>query len=146
MSYAQGTSVSIDRSIGEIRQVLTKYKATGLAYAEKSDAAGVTFEMGGRRVRFTIPLPVQGVTKDKRGWAMSKTQTENEARRSWRCLVLAIKSKLECVATGITTFEQEFMAHIVLPNGRTVGDVMIPQIDSAYKSGTMPSLLLGHES
>ena len=33
------------------------------------------------------------------------------------------------------------MAHVVLPNGQTVGEVMVPQIAAAYETGTMPKLL-----
>lgn len=56
-------------------------------------------------------------------------------------LALVVKAKLEAVESGISTFEQEFMAHIVLPNGQTTGQWMIPQIEAAYKTGTMPALL-----
>jgi hypothetical protein len=35
----------------------------------------------------------------------------------WRALALAIKA----VESGIATFEEEFLAHIALPNGSTVG-------------------------
>ena len=35
---------------------------------------------------------------------------------------------------GITNFEEEFLAHIVLPNGKgTVGDWLMPQIDKMAK-------------
>jgi hypothetical protein len=48
---------------------------------------------------------------------------------------------IEC---GITTSEEEFLVHIVLPNGKgTVGDWLMPQIDKAYESGRMPPLLTG---
>lgn len=68
-------------------------------------------------------------------------ECEKEGRRRWRCLVIAIKAKLECVESGITTLEDEFMAHIVLPNGQTVGHVMLPQINASYEDGEMPPLL-----
>jgi len=54
---------------------------------------------------------------------------------------LAIKAKLECVEAGITTLEQEFMAHILLPNGSTVGEVVLPEIEASYQNKTMPPLL-----
>jgi hypothetical protein len=55
---------------------------------------------------------------------------------------LVIKAKLEGVASGIETFDQAFMAHILLPNGETTGEQLIPQIQIAYKTGAMPTLLL----
>lgn len=47
----------------------------------------------------------------------------------------------EAVECGISVFEDEFMANIVLPGGQTVGDFMKPQIEQAYISGTIPSML-----
>ena len=52
-----------------------------------------------------------------------------------------IKAKLEAVASDISTFESEFLAHIVLPNNKTVADTLLPQIADAYKNGKMPPLL-----
>jgi len=39
------------------------------------------------------------------------------------------------------TFEQEFLAYITLPNGSTVGQLMLPQVREAYETGRMPALL-----
>jgi response regulator RpfG family c-di-GMP phosphodiesterase len=44
-----------------------------------------------------------------------------ETRRRWRCLAMVIKAKLEVVASGISSFEEEFLAHVMLYDGRTVG-------------------------
>ena len=62
-------------------------------------------------------------------------------RQRWRALALVIKAKLEAVETGITGFDEEFLAHVVMPDGKTVGDHLLPQVDAAYKSGKMPALL-----
>ena len=54
---------------------------------------------------------------------------------------MVIKAKLEAVECGISCFEQEFMANIVLPDGKTAGDFMLPQIARAYATGIMPPML-----
>ena len=54
-----------------------------------------------------------------------------------------MKAKLEAVEVGIATFDEEFLAHIVLPNGQQVGEWMVPQIEHAYLEGKMPTALLG---
>lgn len=138
MSYAQNTSVPIDRSQAEIKKILGKYGASGFAYGEQGPLAIVMFEMSGRRIKFILPMPQ--VPSKNAPQASIKTY-EQLCRARWRCLVLAIKAKLECVASGITTLEQEFMAHIVLPSGQTVGQAILPQIDQSYKDGKMPPLL-----
>jgi len=138
MSYAQSTHVPIDRSQSEIKKILSKYGAGGFAYGESGIQAVVMFELAGRRIKFLLPMP----HKPSQNATQASIKTYEQLCRSrWRCLVLAIKAKLECVASGITTLEQEFLAHIVLPNGQTVGTVMIPQIAASYESGKMPPLL-----
>ena len=59
----------------------------------------------------------------------------------WRALALSIKAKLVGVDDGIETFEQAFMAHVVMPDGLTLGDHVTPKIAAAYESGKMPALL-----
>lgn len=138
MSYAKDTRVPIDRSQGEIRRILGKHSATGFAYGEQGNSAVVMFEMHARRIKFVLPLP----NKPSQNANQASIKTYDQLCRSkWRCLVLAIKAKLECVESGITTLEQEFMAHIVLPNGTTVGQMILPQIEQSYRDGKMPPLL-----
>jgi hypothetical protein len=49
-----------------------------------------------------------------------------------------MQSALSCVRS-----REEFLAHIVLPNGKgTVGDWLMPQIDKAYESGTITRMLM----
>jgi hypothetical protein len=43
-----------------------------------------------------------------------------EERRLWRCLLISIKAKLEAVGSGIATFDEEFLAHIVTPDNDTI--------------------------
>ncbi len=141
MSYAEKTSVPIDRSQSEIKKILSKYGAEGFAYGENGTTSVVMFEMAGRRIKFILPMPK---SPSEHATQASVKTYDQMCRSRWRCLVLAIKAKLECVESGITTLEQEFMAHIVLPNGNTVGAVMLPQIEKAYSDKKMPPLL-GYE-
>lgn len=138
MSYASKTAVPIDRSQAEIKKILGKYGASGFAYGEQGPLAIVMFEMQGRRIKFILPMPQP---PSKNATQASVKTFEQLCRSRWRCLVLAIKAKLECVESGITTLEQEFMAHIVLPNGSTVGQAILPQIAQSYQDGRMPPLL-----
>jgi hypothetical protein len=56
-------------------------------------------------------------------------------------LLLAVKAKLVAVDDGIETFEEAFMAHVVMPDGRSVGDHIKPRIASAYREHQMVPLL-----
>lgn len=150
--YAARTDVPEGQSRNEIERTLTRFGATAFAYGWSADhaKAQVAFELTGRRIRFEIPLPDRSArefTHDGRGRrrteAGMRSAYDQEARRLWRSLLLVIKAKLEAVATGIVSAEEEFLAHVVLPDGSTVGQWIEPQIAEVYGRGDMPALLPG---
>jgi len=105
--------------------------------------------MAGRQVKFLLPMPDRNerqfthteATERERSPAQAEAAYEQAVKQRWRALALVIKAKLEAVESGITEFEDEFMAHIVLPDGTTMGAWARPQIAQAYDSGKMPPLL-----
>lgn len=141
MSYAEKTTVSVFKSQEEIRKILTKHGAQGFAFGETLESAMIQFKIKNRIIKFVVSLPVKHVTKNKKGYLMGDKDVEQTKRSRFRVLALAIKAKLECVEIGVTTLEQEFLAHILLPNGNTVGEVALPEISSAYETGHTPKLL-----
>lgn len=146
--YAESTTVASDRSRAEIERTLERYGASRFMYGWEDGRALIAFDMEGRRVRFVLPLPARHSdefwkteTGRDRAEAAAMKAWEQATRQRWRALALVIKAKLEAVESGITVFEDEFMAHLVLPSGATVGDWMRPQIANAYETGQMPALL-----
>jgi len=147
--YASGTTVAPEQTLMDIRKVLTKYKASAFGMVEDEKRVGVTFEMQGRRVRFVVPLPDREDRAYKyktsgKGYRMGQFNPklyEQGIRQRWRALLLTIKAKLESVESQIETFEEAFMAHLVLPNGQTMGEIAVPQIKLAYQNNVMPPLL-----
>jgi len=136
MKYAEGTSVSVINSRLEIEKIILKYAGQNaeFMYMQREGVADVAFAAHGRHVRFSLPLPTMEEAKTEarsareRRWNMREVKDigrcqawiDQESRRRWRCLVLAIKAKLEVVESGIATFEEEFLAHIVNSQGVTV--------------------------
>jgi hypothetical protein len=47
------------------------------------------------------------------------------------------------VDDGISTIEREFLADIMTPNGETVGDRLIPQIEEISRGRMLPALIPG---
>lgn len=149
--YAERTSVSSDKSRAEIEQTLRRYGADAFGYGWDGSRAVISFRADNRTIRFLLPLPDPNsrefthtpVSKERRSDANREAAYEQAVRQRWRALALCIKAKLEAVQAGIVDFESEFLAHIVLPQGHTVGEWLRPQLDNAYESGTMPSLLPG---
>lgn len=147
MQYAGQTTVSPEKSRGEIERTLTGYGATGFMYGWHEGKAVIVFEFHNKRMRFTLDLPTEAESartplgRRRHGKVAILKAYEQEQRRKWRSLALSIKSKLVAVQDGISTVEYEFLANIILPNGMTVGEWAAPQIDRAYESGNMPPLL-----
>ncbi len=146
--YAERTSVAPAKSRLEIERTLARYGATGFYFGQSGNRAMVGFEMNGRHIKFMLTNPKPdseecrvtptGKTRSK---AAAETFAEQLERQRWRALALAIKAKLEIVESGITEFDEEFLAHIVLPSKQTVGQWLRPQIEDAYADGKMPPLL-----
>ncbi len=144
--YATNTSVSSEHSRLEIEKILMKYGADNFAYATANGQALIVFRMEGRQVKFILPLPKKEEfrltpTGRERSENSQYEAWEQACRQRWRALKLVIQAKLEAVECGISIFDDEFMANIVLPDGQTVSDFMKPQIEQAYSSGKMPSIL-----
>ena len=145
--YAKDTSVSIERSKSEIERVLMKYGADEFMSATRPGEAVVQFQVQGRRIRFRLLMPaledfrLTPVEENERSDAQTHKFWEQGCRQCWRALLLTIKAKLESIESGIEEFDEAFMAQIVLPNGKTVGEALVSQIALSYENETMPSLL-----
>lgn len=132
--YANRTSVPVDRSRAEIEKLLERFGASGFIFGSTNGQALLAFEMRDRRLRFLVPMPTPSRS-------MSEEKVKAEIRRRYRALLLVLKAKLEAVASNIVTFDEEFLAHIVVEGNTTVGDRMLPQLGEALASGRLPPLL-----
>jgi hypothetical protein len=132
--FAEKTKVPIAQSRAEIERLLDRHKAKQYGTAVDYDLrqARVQFRLHERIVRFVITLPDTARLRGER--------LEQAARQRWRALLLVIKAKLEAVENNIATFEEEFLAHIVLPNDKTVADYVIPQVAEMYRTSHMLAL------
>lgn len=146
--FAEGTDVPVERSRNEIENLLTRFGADQFMYGWKGEAAAIAFRANGRHIRFLLPMPLltdKDIQCTPTGKVRARAECESalaqEKRRRWRALCLCIKAKLESVASGIESFEESFMAHVILPNGQTMAEHAQPLIERAYESGTMPALL-----
>lgn len=143
--YASQTTVSVDKSKAEIEHILSRYGATKFVSGWQHNQAMIAFQMQNKSIRFILPLPTIDDVKHTNTGRIRKTtfQALDQAKRQrWRALLLCVKAKLEAVESGISTFEDEFLAHIILPNNQTIGDWLKPQIDDIYKTKELPKLLM----
>ncbi len=151
--YAQGTDVSVGRSIGELERLVAKHGATGFGYGS-DDMQGysqVVFRISDRLIRFRIAKPEVGdFTRTPTGRPRSAVDARRfavtEERRLWRALVLVIKALLVAIADGVIDLSEAFMPYMLLPSGQTIAEWTGPQLDMIYATNRMPAILPGASS
>jgi hypothetical protein len=149
--YAEGTSVAVEKSEAELKALLRKYGADAIGILEGNGMVNCVFEMRARRIIIRVAMPARN---EKRFMAMTGNRRsptpdqvyarwEQACREKWRGLLLCVKAKLESVESGIETFEQAFLAHVMLPNGETVGEwaARPENLQAAIEGRPLPPLL-----
>lgn len=148
--YASTTSVSIDRTKAEIDSTLRRYGASKFSSGWDEDAgtAFVNFYCADRFIRFTVPMPKPTERRFTHGGrygrprptAAAQAAFDQEQKAVWRRLLLCIRAKLESVEAKIETFEEAFLAQIVIPSGETMGSWAKTNLPTVYSVGQMPTV------
>jgi hypothetical protein len=155
--FAEETRVPIAKTREEIEAMVLRSGGGHYSTYNHDDKAAIMFEIGSRRIRLILPLPLPsdhafneyGLGGKSKYNSRDTTPAERERkwdqakRQRWRALYLVLKAKLEAVAVGIATLEDEFLAYTVLPSQQTVGEWVNPQVDEVYETGVMPPMLPG---
>lgn len=136
--YAERTSVPVGKSKSDLETLLRRHGATQTFSGTDSEAGWLVlgFTLEGRQFRIRVSTGA-GLSNGSK----QNAKQEQVERQSWRALLLLVKAKLEVVAMGQSSIESEFLANVLLPNGSTVGDDVLPKLVKAYESGKMPNLL-----
>lgn len=147
MPYAIDTDVPIDRSRAQIEAMLRQRGAEGFGYAWHMTAHRIEFTWNKTHIRFELPgVNEEEYAADKQGRTRPPTvrqrMVDQATRSRWRSLYLVIKAKLEAVDAGISIFEEEFMAFVVLADGSTIGERVLP----ALKAGKLTLKMLQAEN
>ena len=120
MTYAKYTKVSVEKTQWAIIELLKKHGAKGFMMDFESNRIG--FQVGNRNVIIKMDSP------DKDNYN-TDNQYEQAIKTKWRAFLLIIKAKFVGIDSGVTTFDNEFMPHFILQNGKTLGEVILPQLD-----------------
>jgi hypothetical protein len=143
MKFAKDTEVSTAKSRAEIEATVMRYKASEFMSGWKADQAQIGFKMQNRTLKFVLPLPYRqdfrftDYRRQRRSDAAMEEAYEQACRQKWRALLLVIKAKLEAVEGGIATFDEEFLSHIVMPNGLTIGEQLAGEVPQLISGGLL---------
>lgn len=120
--------------------------AESIGQMQERDRFVIVFALGERRMKFTVPMVTSydGPARGGNGRQIdAKAKVEQMNRQKGRALMLVIKAKLESVESGVETFEQAFLANIMLADGATVYERMEEPIALEYDTGRVQPLMLG---
>ncbi len=126
MAYGEHTKVPFDRTVAEIIAMLRKAGAMQIGQVEEPDRLTILFAMADRQVRFRV------------SWSGDRSQ-----RQRARALMLVIKAKLESVESEVETFEEAFLANVVMANGATVYERISEPLALEYQTGKPAMMLEG---
>lgn len=119
--YAEGTSVTVESSRGEISGILAKHGVQKMGWATDVIGDTLMFELSGYSFRFFIAKPTMAeIRRDYPNAYDHEKKLAGEWRRRWRANVLLLKAKLEFIDSGDTTLIRELLPYAVLTDGRTL--------------------------
>ena len=148
-NYASSTKVSCDRTLLQLKNMLELFGADQFGYATSDEQAIVQFRCSTRMVRFVLQLP--SVDDKEIAFTPTGKVREDNARRTvweqacrakWRSLYLLVKALLVAIEDGLIDFDRAFLHDLVTPNGRTVGEQLMPNVQSMIESGKKATLML----
>jgi hypothetical protein len=133
--YAQGTVVTPEKTLAEIKKLVAAHGGTDWKYGEDGSRIVLGFTLNDVAVRLehTLPSPTDSqFARDGRG--RQRPQAERmkaygaETRRRWRVLLLRLKVRFEMMTEGDESAAQAFAAYLVGPDGSTVEQSLFPQL------------------
>lgn len=161
MRFAEGTSVSMGKSRGEIDDLLRAWGCNGVSWLDDYEAGMVQLQFrwarddaaGARLVylaRFTLRLPSEAALRERAidGRTKRFSQTKLEALRKangqqeHRVLLLWLKAAFNAVDAGIVDAATIFLPFLVGADGQTVADVAVPKLAKLLR-GSATQLLSG---
>jgi hypothetical protein len=133
MAYDK-TEVSVVKSQDAIRRLIYAHRGTGVMLISHPPREG--FEamvmIGEQSFHVRVMATCKDVSSDKYGikrTGNSLTNTlDQEARRVWRVLYWHLKALFEAADSGVIDIRDVIMPYVVLADGRTLSDHVVPRM------------------
>lgn len=127
MAY-EYTEVPVVKSQTKLRELLLRNGATGIAIVSQPPQEG--FQAMVKIAEATYTIRVSALCKSKH----SQSAVEQEERRVWLVLFHHMKGIFEASNSGVMEFKEMVMPYIVTKDGRTIGEILIPQLEKAVQT------------
>lgn len=132
MAY-EGTEVPVARSQESIKKLVMGNGGSGVSFICKPPMEG-----------FEALMPIDGVEYRIRIQAHVPEKTRDvdaRLRQIWRVLFYHLKSVFEASRSGVMEFRELMLPYIVVKDGHTIGEHLLPNLEKAVES--RPERLLG---
>lgn len=130
----RGTDVGWERTQGQIHKMLNELGIYDVRFTNVRERFVLEFIIPvdeGKPRAIRIICPIQSVDEEK--------MRQKELNIVHRMLLAHLKAKFVAIGRGLTEFEQEFMAHLVITdkhgNSKTMGEALLPQYRNSIESG-----------
>lgn len=144
-SAYKNTDVHWGKTQTQIMTMLAELGIDQIRFTSLPDRFAIEFVA--KETESSIPRGVRIVTPLKTKPSDEPRKRNNELNTVHRILLNHLKAKFVAIGTGVTEFEQEFMAHLIIKDkaGRdsTLGETMLPQYRKAMEGGDQEFKLLG---
>lgn len=120
MKYAQGTYVTKEQTIGEIRDLIEKNGGQVHHVISQENHGEIIFltPVLGVPVKYTLIYETQ----------RDPNKTQQAINEKWRAAYLTLKAKFVAISEGFETAEEVFMAKILQQNNAVASVTYLPQI------------------
>jgi len=131
----RNTSIRSEKSQADITRELNRYGIYEVQHTIQNGKFSVAFRVELEEVsvplmvRIDVPYNKEEDTEDNVGW--------KKQRVLYRTLYYYIKALLNTWDNGLKTFTEIFMSHLVLPNGGTIEQMLLPKLQRAITEGKM---------
>jgi len=148
MAY-ETTEVAVSKSQDAIRKLIYTHKGTGVMMISRPPREGLEafVEIEKQPYHIRIMATCKDVSHDRNGWKRSDSARANaqqqEERRVWRVLYWHLKAMFEAADAGVIDVRNIIMPYVVLNDGRTLADHIIPRMGELMTMDTSRLLAAG---
>lgn len=146
MSYDR-TDVPVSNSQDAIRKLVRSHRGTGEMFVSHPPREGFEAFVNIAETSYHIRVMAtsRDVTKDRHGIVRSERARENaaeqESRRVWRVLYWHLKALFEAADSGVIDIRNVILPYIVMKDGQTVADHVIPRMPQLMEMQNTERLL-----
>lgn len=141
----KSTDVHWGKTQTQIMQMLAELGIEQIRFTSLPDRFALEFVA--KESEHSIPRGVRIVVPLKTNPSDYPKKRNNELNTIHRILLNHLKAKFVAIGTGVTEFEQEFMAHLMIKdkqgNSTTLGETLLPQYRKAMEGDDQDIKLLG---